>query len=198
MFGKSRVEAFSDGVLAIVITIMVLELKAPHEADISELTELFPKFFSYVLSFIYVGIYWNNHHHMFSTAERINGKILWANTHLLFWLSLIPFTTSWMGETKFSNISTVLYGFVLLMCSIAYHIVQSSLIHLQGKNSKLKKAIGKDKKGIISPFLYIAGIVFGWFSPVISLVLYTSVAVLWIIPDKRIEKLEFWAEEKNN
>ena len=198
MFGKSRVEAFSDGVLAIVITIMVLELKAPHEADISELTELFPKFFSYVLSFIYVGIYWNNHHHMFSTAERINGKILWANTHLLFWLSLIPFTTSWMGETKFSNISTVLYGFVLLMCSIAYHIVQSSIIHLQGKNSKLKKAIGKDKKGIISPFLYIAGIVFGWFSPVISLVLYTSVAVLWIIPDKRIEKLEFWAEEKNN
>ncbi|MCP1226180.1 TMEM175 family protein [Sebaldella sp. S0638] len=191
MFGKSRVEAFSDGVLAIVITIMVLELKAPHKADISELAELFPKFFSYVLSFIYVAIYWNNHHHMFSTVERINGKILWANTHLLFWLSLIPFATSWMGETKFSNISAVLYGFVLLMCSIAYHIVQSSIIHLQGENSKLKKAVGKDKKGMISPLLYILGIIFGIFAPVISLVIYTGVAILWTIPDKRIEKMNF-------
>ena len=191
MFGKSRVEAFSDGVLAIIITIMVLELKAPHKADISELAELFPKFFSYVLSFIYVAIYWNNHHHMFSTVERINGKILWANTHLLFWLSLIPFATSWMGETKFSNISAVLYGFVLLMCSIAYHIVQSSIIHLQGENSKLKKAVGKDKKGMISPLLYILGIIFGIFAPVISLVIYTGVAILWTIPDKRIEKMNF-------
>ena len=191
MFGKSRVEAFSDGVLAIVITIMVLELKAPHKADISELAELFPKFFSYVLSFIYVAIYWNNHHHMFSTVERINGKILWANTHLLFWLSLIPFATSWMGETKFSNISAVLYGFVLLMCSIAYHIVQSSIIHLQGENSKLKKAVGKDKKGMISPLLYILGIIFGIFAPVISLVIYTGVAILWTIPDKCIEKMNF-------
>jgi uncharacterized membrane protein len=191
MFGKSRLEAFSDGVLAIVITIMVLELKAPHEADISELSKLFPKFFSYVLSFVYVGIYWNNHHHMFSTVEKINGKILWTNTHLLFWLSLIPFSTSWMGETNFSNISTILYGFILLMCSIAYHIVQSSIIHLQGKNSKLKKAVGKDKKGVISPFLYILGIISGIFNPVISVVFYTSVAVLWIIPDKRIEKLDF-------
>ena len=192
MFGKSRVEAFSDGVLAIVITIMVLELKAPHKADISELAELFPKFFSYVLSFIYVAIYWNNHHHMFSTADKINGKILWTNTHLLFWLSLIPFATSWMGETNFSNVSAVLYGFVLLMCSIAYHMVQSSIIHLQGENSKLRKAVGKDKKGMISPGLYILGIIFGIFAPVVSLVIYTGVAVLWIIPDRRIEKMNFF------
>ncbi len=192
MFGKSRVEAFSDGVLAIIITIMVLELKAPHKADISELTELFPKFFSYVLSFIYVAIYWNNHHHMFSAAERINGKILWANTHLLFWLSLIPFTTSWMGETNFSNISTMLYGFILLMCSVAYHIVQSSIIHQQGKNSKLKKAVGKDKKGLISPFLYTLGIIFGIFAPAVSMVIYTGTAILWIIPDSRIEKMDFF------
>ena len=192
MFGKSRIEAFSDGVLAIVLTIMVLELKAPHKADISELTELFPKFFSYVLSFIYVAIYWNNHHHMFSTTEKINGKILWANTHLLFWLSLIPFTTSWMGETSFSNLSTVLYGFVLLMCSIAYHTVQNSIIHQQGENSRLKKAVGKDRKGLISSALYILGIIFGFFVPLVSLVLYIAVAVLWIIPDRRIEKMDFF------
>ena len=191
MFGKSRLEAFSDGVLAIILTIMVLELKTPTEADIASLLELGPKFFSYILSFIYIGIYWNNHHHMFSTADKINGKILWTNTHLLFWLSLIPFATSWMGETKFSNISAVLYGFVLLMCSIAYHIVQSSIIHLQGENSKLKKAVGKDKKGMISPLLYILGIIFGIFAPVISLVIYTGVAILWTIPDKCIEKMNF-------
>ena len=197
MFEKGRLEAFSDGVLAIIITIMVLELKAPNKVDISELAELFPSFFSYVLSFIYVAIYWNNHHHMFSTVERINGKILWTNIHLLFWLSLIPFTTNWMGETNFSNISTMLYGFILLMCSIAYHIVQNSIIHQQGKNSKLKKAIGKDGKGLISLFLHTLGIIFGIFAPIVSMIIYISATILWIIPDSRIEKINFF-EQKNN
>lgn len=195
MFEKNRIEAFSDGVIAIIITIMVLELKAPHRADISELSNLFPKFFSYILSFLYVGIYWNNHHHTFSVINRINGKILWANTHLLFWLSLIPFTTSWMGETNFSEISTMIYGGVLLACSIAYYILIHLLIKLQGKNSTLKKAIGKDIKGKISPILYLAGIISAFFLPVISLFFYAFTAVLWIIPDNRIENLHM-EEEK--
>lgn len=195
MFGKSRIEAFSDGVLAIIITIMVLELKAPHKAEISELAGLFPKFFSYILSFIYVGIYWNNHHHMFSVVDRVNGKILWANTHLLFWISLIPFTTSWMGETNFSRISTMLYGLILFMCSIAYLILEKLIIKFQGENSKLKKAFGEDKKEKISIVFYFAGIFTGILSPAISLVFYISVAILWIIPDKRIENSKFLDEK---
>ena len=194
MFGKSRVEAFSDGVLAIVITIMVLELKAPHKADTKELLELFPKFFSYILSFVYVAIYWNNHHHMFSMVNKINGKILWANTHLLFWLSLIPFSTSWMGETKFSLLSVEMYGFILFMCSIAYFILQKVIIKSQGKNSKLKRALGKDMKGKISPLLYITGILGGLLDPFVSVAFYTGVAILWILPDSRIEK--FYSDDE--
>ncbi|WP_373079720.1 TMEM175 family protein [Fusobacterium varium] len=191
MFEKNRIEAFSDGVIAIIITIMVLELKAPHKADISELSNLFPKFFSYILSFLYVGIYWNNHHHTFSAVNKINGKILWA----LFWLSLIPFTTSWMGETNFSGISAMIYGGILLACSIAYFILIHLLIKSQGKNSKLRKAIGNDIKGKISPFLYLIGIISAFFLPAISLFFYAFTAVLWIIPDNRIEKIHL-EEEK--
>lgn len=192
MFAKNRLEAFSDGVLAIVITIMVLELKAPHEADISQLKALFPKFFSYVLSFIYVGIYWNNHHHMFSVVEKVNGKILWGNTHLLFWLSLIPFATSWMGETRFSPLSTMLYGFVLLMSSVAYFLLESLIIRSHG-GQKLKKAVGRDWKGKLSPIFYLLGMAVSPFSTFASVAFYTGLAVLWIVPDTRIEK---FTEEK--
>ncbi len=185
---KGRVEAFSDGVMAIIITIMVLEIKVPHGTTIGVLTPLIPKIVSYILSFIYIGIYWNNHHHMMHTIQHVNGKVLWANMHLLFWLSLIPFATGWMGENGFATLPVALYGFVLLMCGVAYYILAQSLIHLHGKDSTIAAAIGKDKKGMISVIIYVVAVGTCFIHPVISMALYTIVTAIWIIPDKRIEK----------
>ena len=185
---KSRLEAFSDGVLAIIITIMVLEIKVPHGEQFSDLKGLIPVFLSYALSFLYIGIYWNNHHHMVSTVHQVTGKILWANLHLLFWLSLVPFATGWIGENHFSAAPLSLYGCVLLMAGIAYVILQSMIIKSQGKNSMLKKAIGKDLKGKISPVLYIAAIALSWLNPVIAGLIYVIAALIWLIPDRRIER----------
>ncbi len=186
---KGRVEAFSDGVLAIIITIMVLEIKVPHGEQFSDLKGLVPVFLSYVLSFIYLGVYWNNHHHMMHTVKHVSGDILWANLHLLFWLSLIPFATGWMGENNFSAQPMALYGLTLLMAAMAYFILQNRIIKSQGKNGLLKKAIGKDVKGKISPLLYLLGIGLSWVSPWLSGSLYIVVAVLWLIPDRRIEHI---------
>ncbi len=185
----SRLEAFSDGVLAIIITIMVLELKAPQGSTLSALLPLLPAFLSYVLSFLYIGIYWNNHHHMLQTTESVSGGILWANLHLLFWLSLFPFATAWMGENHFTPLPTALYGFVLLMAAIAYWILQRAIIASQGVHSLLAKAVGRDLKGKASPLIYLAAIPFAFFSPWISESLYVLVALLWLIPDRRIEKV---------
>ena len=186
---KNRLEAFSDGVLAIIITIMVLEIKVPHGHGLSDLKPLIPVFLSYILSFIYIAIYWNNHHHMMHTVKRVTGDILWANLHLLFWLSLVPFVTGWMGENNFSAIPMALYGFILLMAAIAYFILQSRIIKNHGKDSILAKAVGKDLKGKISPFLYIAAVVFSFFISWIAGALYVLVALIWLIPDKRIERI---------
>jgi len=186
---KARLEAFSDGVLAIIITIMVLEIKVPHGEQFSDLKGLIPIFLSYILSFIYIGIYWNNHHHMVSTVHLVTGEILWANLHLLFWLSLVPFATGWIGENHFSAAPMALYGFVLLMAGIAYYILQSLIIKNEGKNSLLAKAVGKDLKGKISPFLYLAAIGLSWVNSLISGLIYLFAALTWLIPDKRIEKL---------
>lgn len=185
---KTRLEAFSDGVLAIIITIMILEIKVPEGHEFADLKPLIPKFLSYVLSFIYVGIYWNNHHYLIHSINKVNGKILWANLHLLFWLSLIPVATGWMGEHNFAKASMALYGFVLLLCSIAYFILQRIIILNEGKNSIIAKAIGKDVKGNMSSVLYIVGIVFSFYNEWISGVAYFTVAMLWLIPDKRIER----------
>lgn len=185
---KTRMEAFSDGVMAIIITIMVLEIKVPHGFRIEDLKPLLPVFLSYVLSFIYVGIYWNNHHHMLHAVDKVTGNILWANLHLLFWLSLIPFVTGWMGENHFESLPLALYGFVLLMCAIAYFILQTTIINSQGDQSILKKAVSNDIKGKISPFLYISGILLSWVNPWMSGLMYVLVALMWLIPDKRIEK----------
>jgi len=185
---KARLEAFSDGVLAIIITIMVLEVKVPHGEQFSDLKGVIPIFLSYVLSFIYIGIYWNNHHHMVSTVRLVTGDILWANLHLLFWLSLVPFATGWIGENHFAAAPMALYGCILLMAGIAYYILQSLIIKNEGKNSLLAKAIGKDLKGKISPFLYLAAIAFSWVNPVISGLIYLIAALIWLIPDRRIEK----------
>jgi uncharacterized membrane protein len=185
---KTRLEAFSDGVLAIIITIMVLEIKVPHGEQFSDLKELIPVFLSYALSFIYIGIYWNNHHHMISTVHLVTGGILWANLHLLFWLSLIPFATGWVGENHFAAAPLALYGFVLLMAGLAYVILQNRIIKNEGKDSLLAKAIGKDLKGKISPFLYIAAIAFSWVNTIISGLIYLIAALIWLIPDKRIER----------
>lgn len=185
---KGRLEAFSDGVIAIIITIMVLELKVPHGAEIETLKPLIPVFISYVLSFIYIGIYWNNHHHMFQAACSINGGILWANMHLLFWLSLIPFVTAWMGENNFTKWPIALYGFVLLMNALAYSILARKLIHLHGKDSTLHRAVGKDAKGNLSLILYLVGILVAFANPWLSLLIYSGVAAIWFIPDSRIEK----------
>jgi uncharacterized membrane protein len=184
---KGRLEAFSDGVLAIVITIMVLEIKVPHCDDLSDLSRLIPIFLSYVLSFIYIGIYWNNHHHMMHTVKQVSGGILWANLHLLFWLSLVPFATGWMGENHFSTVPIALYGFVLLMAAIAYYILQLTIIKSEGAESILAKAVGKDFKGKISPLLYIIAIGSSWLDEWIAGSLYVLVALMWLIPDKRIE-----------
>ncbi|MCG2419947.1 TMEM175 family protein [Aequorivita sp. F47161] len=184
---SNRLEAFSDGVLAIIITIMVLELKVPHGTEISDLVPLLPVFLSYVLSFIYVGIYWNNHHHMMHAVHKVNGGILWANLHLLFWLSLIPFVTGWIGENNFAELPMALYGGVLLMAAIAYFILQRSILAVQGKDSILNKALGKDIKGKASPIIYTVAIIGSFLNPWIAGVLYILVALMWLIPDKRIE-----------
>lgn len=185
---KGRLEAFSDGVIAIIITIMVLELKVPHSEEISSLRPLLPVFISYVLSFIYVAIYWNNHHHMMQAAASVNGKILWANVHLLFWLSLIPFTTAWMGENHFSQWPAMLYGFVLFMSAVAYSVLARSLAKLHGKDSVISRALGKDKKGNISLALYAIAVLLALFNAWISFGIYVLVAVIWLAPDRRFEK----------
>jgi uncharacterized membrane protein len=189
--GKGRLEAFSDGVLAIIITIMVLELKAPHSGEWSALAPLIPAFLSYGLSFIYVGIYWNNHHHLLQTVKSVNGRILWANLHLLFWLSLIPFSTAWLGENHFNGAPAAVYGAVLLMAAIAYLILQCAIIsaHGEGSSSVLRAAIGKDVKGKISCASYILAIIISPWINWMSLSLYVFVALLWLIPDRRIEKV---------
>ena len=186
---SNRLEAFSDGVLAIIITIMVLELKVPHGADLAALRPLLPVFLSYVLSFIYVGIYWNNHHHLFHSTKHVSGGILWANLHLLFWLSLFPFTTAWMGENHLAPTPTAVYGFVLLMAAIAYYILQRAIIAQQGRDSLLAAALGRDWKGKLSPVLYLAAIPLAFVSPWISSGLYAFVALMWLIPDRRIERV---------
>jgi uncharacterized membrane protein len=184
---KERLAAFSDGVIAIIITIMVLELKVPHGADWSVLAKLLPAFLSYVLSFVYIAIYWNNHHHLLHTVSKVDGSILWANTHLLFWLSLIPFATGWMGENNFARYPTALYGVALLMPAIAYYILQRVIIRSHGNDSHLARAIGKDFKGKISPALYAVAIVLAFFIPWISYTIYVLVALMWLLPDRRIE-----------
>ncbi len=186
---KTRLEAFSDGVMAIIITIMVLELKVPHSADLAALQPLLPVFFSYVLSFVYVGIYWNNHHHMLHTVKHVTGGVLWANLHLLFWLSLFPFVTGWMGENHFAPLTTAFYGAVLMMAAIAYWILSSTIIHEDGKTSLLAKAVGKDVKGKLSVVLYAAGILVSFFYHWVSLAIYIFVALMWLVPDRRIEKV---------
>jgi len=186
---KNRLEAFSDGVLAIIITIMVLELKVPHGADIQALEPLLPVFLSYVLSFLYVGIYWNNHHHLFQATKRVSGGILWANLHLLFWLSLFPFFTAWIGENHLASTPTAAYGFVLLMAGVAYYILQYLIIVEQGSNSLLAAAIGRDWKGKLSPLAYLTAIPLAFVSPWIATAIYTAVALTWLIPDRRIERI---------
>jgi uncharacterized membrane protein len=186
--GKNRLEAFSDGVIAIIITIMVLELKVPHEADFKALWPLWPVFMSYVLSFIYVGIYWNNHHHMLHAVEEVSGSILWANLHLLFWLSLIPFVTAWTGENHFETAPTMAYGFVLSMCALAYSLLMNRFVKHHDKNSALAEAIGDDRKGKISIVCYLVGVAVAWFVPLLGFLVFVGVAVMWLIPDRRIEK----------
>jgi len=185
---SNRLEAFSDGVLAIIITIMVLEMKVPHGAGLDALEPLFPVFLSYVMSFVYLGIYWNNHHHMMKTTEQVTGGILWANLHLLFWLSLVPFVTGWMGENHFAAATVAVYGVVLLMAAIAYFILQTLVIRSQGPDSILKRAIGADWKGKASPVLYILAIVAAIWTHWVSIALYVIVALIWLIPDRRIER----------
>ena len=186
--GKNRLEAFSDGVIAIIITIMVLEMKVPHGDDLAALHPLIPVFISYVLSFVYVGIYWNNHHHLFHAVQKINGTILWANLYLLFWLSLLPFVTGWMGENDFSTLPVAVYGVVLLMSAIAYSNLERALIRLQGKDSQLAKAVGQDFKEKISLVIYAVAIPLSFVNRWLGFSLYVAVAVLWVIPDRRIEK----------
>ena len=185
---KGRLEAFSDGVIAIIITIMVLELKAPSGNHFNNLFPLIPVLLSYILSFIYLGIYCNNHHHLLQATKNVNGTILWANLHLLFWLSLIPFVTHWMGEDRFSTDPVALYGVVLFFAAIAYSILVQSLISHHGKESTLAIAIGKDFKGNISIVLYLVGILLSWLNPIIACSMYVLVAIIWLIPDRRIEK----------
>lgn len=181
-------EAFSDGVLAIIITVMVLELKLPHGSQWSDLGSLYPVFLSYILSFVYIGIYWNNHHHMLYLVAHINGKVLWANMHLLFWLSLVPFTTGWMGENHFSTLPVALYGTVLLMAGVAYYILEQILVRIHGKESTMATALGKDFKGMLSVVIYLIAVPVAFYNPRISMILYGCVAAMWFIPDRRIEK----------
>jgi len=187
--GKSRIEAFSDGVIAVIITIMVLEMKVPHGHLFVVLRPVLPVFLTYVLSFVHLGIYWNNHHHMLHTCERVTGSILWANLHLLFWLSLIPFSTGWMGENHFSSVPVALYGVVLLMAAVAYWILQQQIIASQGQDSLLKKAIGGDWKGKASPLAYALAVPMAFWLRWASLGIYVLVALVWLIPDRRIENM---------
>jgi uncharacterized membrane protein len=185
--GKDRLAAFSDGVIAILITIMVLELRVPHGAGWHALSSIAPAFSTYVLSFIYLAIYWNNHHHLLHTVARVDGLILWANSHLLFWLSLVPAATAWMGENLAAPLPTAVYGAVLLMPSIAYYLLQRAIVHRHGRHSVLAEALGSDIKGKISPILYASGIALAFFYPWVSIALYVLVALIWLIPDQRIE-----------
>ncbi len=187
--GKGRLEAFSDGVIAIIITIMVLELKVPHGDSLEELLPLLPVFLSYVMSFVYVGIYWNNHHHMLHACTTVTGAILWANLHLLFWLSLFPFATGWMGENYFTAVPTALYGVVLLMAAIAYTLLQTAIIRSQGSDSILREAVGGDWKGKLSLVLYVVAIVATLWSPWVAEAIFVTVALIWLIPDRRIENV---------
>jgi len=187
--GTTRLEAFSDAVIAIIMTIMVLELKVPHESSLSSLAPIGSVFASYALSFVNLAIYWNNHHHMMQVAERVDGPVLWANMYLLFWLSLIPFSTGWMGENQFASTPTAVYGFVLLMSAIAYFLLQRAIISRDGPESLLAKAVGTDSKGKVSPLLYLVAIPLAFVSPLISGALYIVVAIMWLIPDRRIENV---------
>jgi uncharacterized membrane protein len=184
---KTRLEAFSDGVIAVLITIMVLELKVPHGADLAALRTTVPIFLAYVLSFVHLGIYWNNHHHMLHTAEKVDGRILWANLHLLFWLSLVPVATQWMGDFPMARLPAAVYGIVLFLSAIAYTVLQASIVKRHGPESVLAKAVGKDVKGRASLALYVAAIVAAAFLPWISYAIYVLVALLWLVPDRRIE-----------
>ena len=185
---KGRLEAFSDGVIAIIITIMVLELRAPHGADWSILRPLMPVLLSYVLSFVYVGIYWNNHHHLLHATRQISGGVMWSNMHLLFWLSLVPFVTAWMGENAFARNPVALYGFVMLMAALAYTVLVTALLKHHDPDSPLARAIGHDTKGKVSLLLNVLGILSSWIHPAVSLVFYVVVAVIWLVPDRRIER----------
>jgi uncharacterized membrane protein len=188
MMGKGRIEAFSDGVLAIIITIMVLEMKVPHGETLGALAQLWPVFLSYVLSFIYVGIYWNNHHHLMHAATRATAGVLWANLHLLFWLSLFPFATGWMGENHFAPLPSAIYGLVLLMAALAYYLLQRAIVRSQGAESLLQHALGSDWKGRLSPAMYIAGIVAAFCLPGLAQLMYVVAALVWLVPDPRIER----------
>ncbi len=185
--GKNRLEAFSDGVIAIIITIMVLELKVPHDDGLGALEPLLPVFLCYVLSFVYVGIYWNNHHHLLHTVQRVKGGVMWANLHLLFWLSLFPFATAWMGENHFRTLPTAVYGGVLFMAAIAYWLLQRSIIASHGKDSTLAHAIGRDFKGKLSPLLYLVAIGAAFLNTALASAIYVLVALIWLVPDRRIE-----------
>ena len=186
---KDRLEAFSDGVIAIIITIMVLEIRPPHGADWTALRPLLPVFLSYVLSFVFLGIYWNNHHHLLHTVTRVDGLILWANSHLLFWLSLVPAATGWMGENFLAPLPTAVYGVSLLMPAIAYYLLQKAIVHQQGRHSVLASALGSDFKGKLSPLLYAAAIALAFVDAWLSIAIYALVAVIWLVPDRRIEKV---------
>ena len=187
--GKNRLEAFSDGVIAIIITIMVLELDVPHTPTLAALAPLLPVLLSYVLSFVYVGIYWNNHHHLFQAVHHVTGAALWANLHLLFWLSLLPFATGWMGENHFTALPSALYGFVLLMAAMAYWWLQQLIIRAHGRDSLLARAVGGDWKGKLSPLLYASGIALSFVATPVALGIYVLVALMWLVPDKRIERV---------
>jgi uncharacterized membrane protein len=187
--GRNRLEAFSDGVLAIIITIMVLELRVPHEVSLAALQPLWGVFLSYVLSFLYLGIYWNNHHHMLHTTHSVTGGILWANLHLLFWLSLVPFVTGWMGENHFAPVPTAAYGVILLMAALAFWILQRLIMRSQGSNSLLRKAVGRDWKGKLSLLLYVIGILAALVAPYFAGAIYALAAIMWLVPDRRIERV---------
>ena len=194
--GTNRLEAFSDGMIAIFITIMVLEMKVPHGEDFTALSDVWPVFLSYILSYVYLGIYWSNHHHMLQTLEKVTGGILWANLHLMFWLSLVPFTTGWMGENHFAPATAAVYGGVLLMSAVAYFVLQQVIIRAQGEGSLLQRAIGTDWKGKLSPLAYIAGIATSFWHPAIAMAIYSGAAMVWLVPDRRIEERVKKEEEK--
>ena len=188
--GKTRLEAFSDGVIAIIITIMVLEMRAPHGADLASLGPVLPVFLSYVLSFVHIGIYWNNHHHLLHTARHVTGGILWANLHLLFWLSLVPFVTAWMGENHFEQYPVALWGLVMLMAGVAYYILTLTLIRHHGNESALRAAVGNELKGVISVVMYAVAVLLSFTNRWLALAIYVAVALMWLVPDRRIERRE--------